>query len=45
MNRWILLLLIACSLGTAHAGQACEEKQSSVATFVSGMKLAMRKWC
>ncbi len=40
MKRWILLLLVACSLGTAHAGQACEEKQSSVATFVSGMKLA-----
>ena len=43
MKRFLLLLicgLVACSLGTAHAGQACEEKQSSVASFVSSMKLA-----
>jgi hypothetical protein len=40
MKRFFLLLLLACSLGAAHAGQACEEKQSSVESFVSGMKLA-----
>ena len=40
MKRLLLLFLVACSLGTAHAGQACEEKQSTVATFTSGMKLA-----
>ena len=40
MKRLLLLLLVAFSLGTAHAGQACEEKQSTVATFTSGMKLA-----
>ena len=40
MKRLFLLLLVACSLGSAHAGQACEEKQSTVATFTSGMKLA-----
>ena len=40
MKRWLLLFLVACSLCTAHAGQACEEKPSNVATFVAGMKLA-----
>ena len=40
MRRLILLLALACGLGSAHAGQACEEKQASVQSFVSGMKLA-----
>ncbi|MEJ7806731.1 MAG: DUF2145 domain-containing protein [Telluria sp.] len=40
MKRFLLLLLVACSVGTAHGGQACEEKPFGVAAFASGMKLA-----
>jgi hypothetical protein len=40
MKRLLLLLLLACSVGMANAGQTCEEKQASVDTFVKGIKLA-----
>ncbi len=40
VNRLIVLLLLACSLGSAHAGRTCEEKQASVEDFTKGMKLA-----
>jgi hypothetical protein len=40
MKRLLLVLLLACSLGSANAGQSCEEKQASVETFVRGIKLA-----
>lgn len=40
MRRLLLLLLVACCSGLAHAGQTCEEKPSTIETFRSGMKLA-----
>ncbi|SHG51314.1 DUF2145 domain-containing protein [Massilia sp. CF038] len=40
MRRFIMFLLLACSLNAAHAGRNCEVKKTSVQTFVSGMKLA-----
>jgi hypothetical protein len=41
LMRWMaVLVLLAGGLQQAQAGQACEEKQASVETFVSGMKLA-----
>jgi hypothetical protein len=39
MKRLAMLLLV-CSLGTAHAGQACEERNASLANFSAGIKLA-----
>ena len=40
MKRFLLLLLVACCAGPVQAGQTCEEKPSTIATFTSGMKLA-----
>ncbi len=40
MKRLLLSLVLAAGLTGAYAGQACEEKPSSLAAFTSGMQLA-----
>lgn len=40
MKHFLLWVVIACTVGSAQAGQACEERPSSIETFSSGMKLA-----
>lgn len=40
MRRLFVLLLLACSLGTAHAGRGCEVKKTTAQAFINGMKLA-----
>lgn len=40
MRRLLLLLLIACTLGRAHAGSACQPKKNDAATFIKAMRLA-----
>ncbi len=40
MKHFLLLVLAACAFGSAQAGQPCEEQQSTIDSFTSGMKLA-----
>lgn len=40
MRRLLMLALLACSLGTAHGGQTCEERNATLENFSSGIKLA-----
>ena len=40
MKRLLLLLLLACTLPGAHAGQTCTVKKTSAGTFISAMNLA-----
>jgi hypothetical protein len=40
MKRLFVLFVLACSLSSAHAGQACTNKKTSVNTFVAAMNLA-----
>ena len=40
MKRLFVLFVLACSLSSAHAGQACTTKKTSVNTFVAAMNLA-----
>lgn len=40
MRRLLLLLALACTLGVAHAGTACQPRKTDAATFVKAMRLA-----
>lgn len=40
LKRLMLALLVACSVTSAHAGRACETKETSAATFISAMQVA-----
>lgn len=40
MKRLMLLLLLACSLNSAHAGRVCETKKMSASNFIAAMNLA-----
>jgi hypothetical protein len=40
MKRLCLLLLLACSLNSAHAGRVCENKKMSASNFIAAMNLA-----
>lgn len=40
MKRFFVLLVLACTLTGAYAGQTCTVKKTSAATFISAMNLA-----
>lgn len=40
MRRLIVTLLLACTIGVAHAGTACQPKKTDAVTFVKAMRLA-----
>ena len=40
MKRLMLLLLLACSLNSAHAGRVCDTKKMSASNFIAAMNLA-----
>lgn len=40
MKRLLLLLVLACTLGSAHAGRVCETKKTSASNFIAAINLA-----
>jgi hypothetical protein len=40
MRRLFVLLLLACALGVAHAGTACQPKKNDADTFIKAVRLA-----